>query len=112
LASTPTLVAGLRRPSVDFGLDAKVTIHSRIVQPFLDITLLFLGLPLVLTRESRSLFAAAGWCLLVVLIFSLFVTACQALGNRGYLLGPALSAWLPLIVFVPAATAASVPIFE
>ena len=52
LSSTPELVAGLRNPSLDFGLDAKVTIHSRIVQPFLDMTLFFLGLPLVLTPQQ------------------------------------------------------------
>lgn len=112
LSSTPQLLAGLRNPSLDFGLDAKVTVHARLVQPFLDIVLLFLGLPLVLTRENRNLFLAGGWCLGLVLLFVLFVTGCQLLGSKGYLLSPSLAAWLPLLVFVPAATALAHPIFE
>jgi lipopolysaccharide export system permease protein len=112
LSSTPELVAGLRNPSLDYGLDAKVTIHSRLVQPLLDMTLFFLGLPLVLSRENRNVFVAVGWCLLVVVFFLLVVTGCQVLGNQGHLLTPALAAWFPLMVFVPSATALSHPIFE
>jgi lipopolysaccharide export system permease protein len=112
LSSVPELIAGLRNPSLDFGLDAKVTIHSRLIQPALDLTLFFLGLPLVLVRENRNVFLAAGLCLLVVLLFMLVVTGCQMLGDRGYLLTPALAAWLPLFIFVPAATAAALPLYE
>ena len=32
--------------------DVRVTVHSRVVQPILDVTLLFLGLPLVVARGS------------------------------------------------------------
>ena len=42
-ASTAQLIAGLRNPGVDFGADVRVEIHSRIVHPLLDVTLLFLG---------------------------------------------------------------------
>jgi lipopolysaccharide export system permease protein len=112
LSSTPELIAGLRNPSLELGLDARVTIHARLVQPFLDMTLFFLGLPLVLSRGNRNVFVAAGWCLIVVALFLLVVTGAQVLGDRGYLLGPALAAWLPLIIFVPAATALAHPIFE
>ena len=51
-ASTAELIAGLRNPSVDFGHQARVDIHARMVRPFLDVTLLLLGLPLVMTREN------------------------------------------------------------
>ena len=112
LSSTPELIAGLRNPSLDFGLDAKVTIHSRLVQPVLDVTLFFLGLSLVLAHDNRNVFLAAGQCLLVVVFFMFVIAACQMLGNRGYLLSPALAAWLPLFLFVPAATALSHPIYS
>jgi lipopolysaccharide export system permease protein len=78
----------------------------------LDVTLFFLGLPLVLARGNRNVFVAAGWCLLIVLLFLLVVMACQGLGNRGYLLSPALACWLPLMIFIPTATAAAHPIYE
>ena len=111
LASTGELVAGLRNPSLDYGLGSRVTIHSRMVQPFLDMTLFFLGLPLVVSRESRNLFVAAGWCLLLVVAFFAVVLACQSLGNFGYLV-PALAAWLPVVLLAPCATAAASPIWD
>jgi len=112
LASTGELVAGLRNPSLTYGLDTRVTVHSRIVQPLLDLSLLFLGLPLVLTRENRNLFVAAGWCLLIVIGFIMVVIACRAMGSSGYLLSPVTAAWLPLLIFGPIATFVSQPIWE
>ncbi len=111
-SSTSELIAELRNPSLDFGLDSKVMVHARVVQPFLDLSLFFLGLPLVLTRENRNIFVAAGWCFLLVLLFFVVVIACQALGNIGYLVSPSLAAWLPLMVFAPIATAVSYPMWE
>jgi lipopolysaccharide export system permease protein len=103
-SSTPDLVAGLHNPSLDFGADIRVAIHSRLVQPFLDVTLLFLGLPLVLTRENRNMFMAIGLCVLLVAGFMVLVMACQYLGSS-YLLDPALASWLPLMIFVPTGVA-------
>lgn len=111
-ASTPELISELHNPSLDYGLDARVTVHSRFVQPLLDMTLFFLGIPLVLTRENRNIFLSIGWCFLLVLVFFLVVVACQALGSNGYLLSPSLAAWCPLVIFVPLAAAASQPIWE
>lgn len=100
--STAQLISGLRNRSLDLGADLRVAIHSRIVAPFLDITLLFLGLPLVVSRESRNVFAAVGLCGLVVTIFLLVAAASQQLGAN-YMLSPALAAWMPLLIFVPLA---------
>lgn len=111
-ASTWELVSDLRNPSVDYGLDERVTVHARVVQPGLDVTLFFLGLPLVITRQSRNIFVAAGWCLLVVIGFFFVVITCQILGSNGYMLSPALAAWFPLFVFVPVAAAVSQPMWE
>jgi len=82
----------------------RVAIHARMVQPFLDITLVFLGLPLVVTRESRNVFVAIGLCLAVVTLFLLVVIGLQYLGAI-CLLDPALAAWAPLMLFVPPAVA-------
>jgi lipopolysaccharide export system permease protein len=102
-SSTAQLIAGIRNPSLDFGADVRVVIHFRLVQPLLDMTLLFLGLPLVLTRESRNVFVAIGLCGAVVAGFMLVVMAFQYLGSI-YSISPALAAWMPLMIFVPLAT--------
>lgn len=103
-SSTAALIRGLANPSLDFGADVRVTVHSRLVQPLLDITLLFLAVPLVLGREHRNLFLAIGTTMAVVAVFLLVVLGCQYLGNI-YLLEPALAAWTPLLLFGPTAAA-------
>jgi lipopolysaccharide export system permease protein len=102
LSSTADLVRGLSNPSLDFGADVRVAIHGRFVKPGLDMTLLLLGLPLVVARESRNIFLSIGMCVVVVSVFMMVVLACQFLGTS-YLISPALAAWLPLIIFVPVA---------
>lgn len=110
-ASLAELVRGLKNPSLGFGADMRTAIHARIVQPFLDVTLLFLGLPLILARGNRNMFFAIGLCVGVVVLFYLVVLACQYLGNS-YLVRPALAAWLPLFIFVPTAVWMSEPLRE
>ena len=105
-SGTWDLVRGLHNPSLEFGADVRVAIHSRVVQPLLDVTLLFLGLPLVLARENRNVFRAIGLCLVLVLVFMMVVYGCQALGDALYV-NAALSAWLPLMIFVPCAAGIS-----
>ena len=108
-SSTWQLVRGLRNPSLDFGADVRVAIHGRIVQPLLDVTLLFLGLPLVLARENRNMFLAIGLCMVAVTLFMLVVLAAQYVGAIS-LVSPAFAAWLPLFIFVPVAVNLSEPL--
>lgn len=111
LSSIWELGQSLRNPSLDFGADVRVAIHNRITQPLLDMTLLFLGLPLVLSRENRNMFVAIGLCVGVVLVFMTVVLGCQFLGTNYFdFVSPALSAWLPLMIFVPWAVAVSDPL--
>ena len=102
LSSTPQLIAALRNPSLGFQPDVRVAIHARIVQPLLDMTLLFLGLPLVVTRESRNVFLAMGLCVAVTTAFTLAVIGLQQLGAI-YLIDPVVAVWAPLMIFVPPA---------
>ncbi len=111
LSSTWELIRGLRNRSLDYGAGERMAIHSRIVQPVLDLTLLFLGLPLVLSRSNRNVFMAIGLCLALVVAFMLVVLGCRFLG-ASYLLEPSLAAWLPLMIFVPCAVAISAPLRE
>jgi lipopolysaccharide export system permease protein len=103
-ASTWELICGLRNASLNYGADVRVTIHSRIVQPLLDVTLLFLGLPWVVSRSSRNVFFALGVCMVIVTGFFLVVMGFQYLGGMSLdILPPSLAAWAPLMLFVPAA---------
>ncbi len=108
-SSTAELMRGLRNPSLDYGADVRVAVHGRLVQPFLDVTLLFLGLPLVVSRSNRNVFLAIGLCILLALGFMVVIFACQAMGSN-YWVDPALSAWLPLMLFVPIAVGMSDPL--
>lgn len=109
LSSTWDLIRGLQNASLDYGANERTAIHSRVVQPVLDMTLLFLGLPLVLTGSNRNVFLSIGVCLALVVAFMLVVLGCNYLGSS-YLLEPSLAAWLPLMIFVPLAIALSLPL--
>lgn len=111
-ASTAELVRGLRNPSLDFGLQTRVSMHSRFVQPFLDVSLFMLGLPLVLTRQNRNAFVAVGLGVVVVIAYFGILFCCQGMGASGFLLTPAQAAWCPLIILGPAAAALSQPLWE
>jgi len=105
-SSVAELIRGLHNPSLTFEADVRVTVHARFLQPLMDMTLLFLGLPLVLTRESRNLFLAIGLCAVVTSIFVLVVMAFQYLGSISFAgISPALAAWAPLMIFAPIAVA-------
>jgi lipopolysaccharide export system permease protein len=104
LSSVAQLIRGLRNSSLDYGASERVAIHARIVQPFLDMTLLMLGLPLIVTRESRNVFMAMGICMVVTTAFTLVVAGVQELGAISYwFITPSLAAWIPLMIFVPLA---------
>ena len=81
-ASTGELIWALKNHSIYFSPDVRVTIHSRILQPLLDITLLFLGLPLVAARDNRNVFLAIGMCMGLVALFFIVAIACQQLGSN------------------------------
>ncbi len=105
-ASFDELVDELNNPHGDPGPDVRVAVHARLVQPLMDGVLVMLGLPLMLSRRTRNAFLTVGMCLALAAVFTLAALACKSLGNLS-LLRPALAAWLPLMAFVPVATALS-----
>lgn len=106
LASTSELIRDLGNPSLDYGADVRVKIHTRFVQPLLDMSMLLLGLPLVMTPNNRHLFLAAGLAMGVISAVMLVSMVCQHMGTIS-LISPALAAWLPALIFVPIAAAMS-----
>jgi len=106
-SSTASLLTAIRNPSLNYGADVKVAIHSRILRPILDMSLFFIGLGIVLTRHERNMFLAAGQCLVAVAIFFIVVWGLEAIGNTGTLMSPAFAAWAPLMIWVPTAVLSS-----
>ena len=100
--STRQLIAILRN-SPDSAGKLRVMIHGRIVQPLLDITLLFLGLPIIISRGNRNVFMAMGLCGIIVVVFSLVVMGFRYMGENYAWINPMLAAWIPLMLFVPLA---------
>jgi lipopolysaccharide export system permease protein len=101
----------LQNQSIEPGADVKVTLHSRLVQPLLDISLVLLGLPLVLTRANRNIFVAAGMCVVLMAVLYLVVLTCHGLGSN-YLLNPLAATWIPLVVFGPLAYTIARPLWD
>jgi lipopolysaccharide export system permease protein len=106
-SSSPELILALRNRSLNASAKVRVGLHGRLVQPFLDVTLLLLGLPLVLRRGDRNVFLAIGLAAVLVAGFMLVVTAFEYLGANYTLISPSLAAWAPLMIFVPIAVAMS-----
>jgi len=99
--STLELVAGVRNPSLDLATEVYSVIHSRVTQPLLDITLLLLGLPIILTKSDRNVFKALGIGALLIFAFLAIQMISKEVGISYHL--PVLGAWFPLILFVPIA---------
>lgn len=110
-SSTAELIAGLRSRSLGFGASTRVLIHARIVQPFLDVVLLMMGLPFVMGNERRNVFLAVGICLVITCFFMVVTLGCHWLGAVS-LVSPSLAAWLPLILFAPVACWLAHPAFR
>ena len=100
-ASTKEMITAARNPSMELGKRTHGTIHARLLMPFLDVTLVFLGLPIILSRGNRNVFKAMGISALILLTFVFVRESSQYLGVAfGQ---PALGAWLPLMIFGPIA---------
>ncbi len=102
-ASVAELIGYVRNPSVYSSMSLHVLLHERIIRVPLDFALVMLGLPLVVNRRGRNLFVLIGIAMITVLFFFAVKTLAGALGGSGYLLSPAMAAWVPLLVFGPIA---------
>lgn len=99
-ASTMDLVTELRNPGLDYGASLKRLTHHRILQPFLDLTLFLVGLPLVVSRGDRGLITSAATALGVLILFYVLELVCSAAADSG-MLQAYQAAWAPLALFIP-----------
>ncbi len=104
--TTPQMIAELHKPRKWFGNRLQVGVHSRLLKPFLDLTLLMLGLPMVVGGVERNVFVSAAICFWIVGSVQLTTIACHALGATSIIRPAAMAAWLPLAIFLPLAVVA------
>ncbi len=108
--ATMPLVDGLRTGRIDHAPGVRVMVHSRFVQPFLDMTLIFLGLPFVFDNgRSKAVILQSARSVLAIIGFAIVVLVCNGMGVQG-MIPPALAAWVPLFVLVPLAILVSEPL--
>ena len=103
--STTELIASANQPKRWSTGSEYVSIHARLIRPILDLTLLLLGLPMVIGGIERNVFVSAGICFGIVGLVQLTVVVCYSLGASS-LIRPALAAWAPALLYVPAAIVA------
>ncbi len=100
-AGTWDLIKAVRNKSLDVGNQVHATIHVRLLQPLLDVVILFLGLPVIVASGDRNVFKTMGVSGLIIFSFMAIQKGCQFLGANNDL--PVLGAWLPLLIFGPIA---------
>lgn len=79
------------------------TMHTRFTQPIMNVILLLVGIPFLLTREPRQLVFNMFYCTAATsVIFAATFVMYQAAGT---VVPPVLGAWLPVLLFAPVAVA-------
>lgn len=109
--SSYELITGLYNETVEPGADIRVLLHKRLLQPIIDFSLVLLGIPLVLTRNSRNIFLAAGLCAGLMAVLQLVLLTCHGLGST-YLLDPLWATWIPVLTFAPLAYVVARPLWD
>lgn len=104
--TTQDMMAELRKPRKWFGHNQQINLHTRMLQPVLDMTLLMLGLPLVIGGAQRNIFMSAGLVFWIVAAFQLTSMGCQMLGASSVIQPAAMAAWIPIALFFPFAIVA------
>ena len=74
-----------------------VHLHSRFVQPLLNIITVLLVIPLMVRRESTGLVADAALCGGVLAVFFGSVYGAAYLGQI-HQIAPDMAAWLPVVI--------------
>lgn len=83
------------------GMDLEVEKHFRFTGPLANVIILLLAAPLVTSREPRKVFLQMIKGLLAVVGAFSVTFACQQLAGQH--ISPLIAAWLPILIFGPAA---------
>ena len=100
-ATTSELLESLSDPATGEGSEAievAIFLHTRLLRPFLSLSLLFMSLPLVLGGYGRNMFINLGFALGNSAIFYGALLFSQYLGTFK-IISPAMTVWAPLMIF-------------
>ena len=100
-SSLSEMIESQKRPSNRFGLGNQVSIHSRVLKPVLEMSLLLIGLPIVICDPNRNIFLGAAVCMMIIFAIESFTMASHTLGAYRMIRPAAMAAWLPVFVFLP-----------
>lgn len=100
-SSLGEMMAAIRRPAQWYSAGNRIALHSRVVRPLIDLTLLLVALPLALLFTERNLFLAALICVAAVVGFQVTILLSNSLGALSLIKSSALAAWIPVIAFLP-----------
>lgn len=109
LLSTSRINELLNRPKSYGAAGLYKVKHLRVTQPFMNVILVLLAIPMVLTHDPKMLKTAAAKCLMLtgLAMGSVFVAQQMAsnppAGNVWISAWPALMAWSPILIFGPLA---------
>lgn len=97
--STMALLDRIRSPAVGMVSVKRLVLflHSRFVQPLLNIIAVLVTIPLIVRRESPGLVADSTLCLLVLALLFGLTHGFQSLG-ASQVVSPELAAWAPVVV--------------
>lgn len=95
--STLDLIRRIKNPSDIVSIKAQVMhLHTRLVRPLLNLACVFIAVPLIVRRESRSLITSFALCSVVLGAMLALLQLCAYLGQVN-LLRADVAAWLPII---------------
>ena len=97
--SIPDLIRRIRNPIIgNSSLRGQILhLHSRLTQPFFNIVLIFVAVPLIIRRESRSLVTNFAVCTGMLGVLSGLAYIFSYLGQVN-LIAPDLASWMPVII--------------
>ncbi|MCA9074954.1 MAG: LptF/LptG family permease [Planctomycetaceae bacterium] len=97
--STPDLMRRVRRPTSGVSMQrAQVMhLHERFTRPLVNMMAIYLAIPLLVRRESRSLVTDIAVCMGVLGVLLGVIESCMYLGKGG-LVSPEAAIWAPLMV--------------
>ncbi len=98
--STPALLERIRRPVPGTPLRRAQVLHfhTRLTRPLLNVVGVFLVIPLIVRRESRSLVTNIAVCMAALAVIVGLVELFQILGGKPALVSVEAATWIPLIV--------------
>lgn len=90
----------LRELESDDGAEIRSLIHSRLMQPVLNLILVLIGIPFVLQWENRNIFRSIAVSMFLSSLFMVADGVSSYFSNYGYI-DPVSAAWLPVFIFGP-----------